>query len=80
MRLEDLYQNFMQLPAEEQELFVRRYREKRARDLEAEPIKKRGRSKGTSSSSRAKLSPDEKALLKSLGLTLKELRALAGTS
>jgi hypothetical protein len=70
-KLEDLYEDFMALSEEEQTLFIRKYREKRAKDLleiTTYTIRK----------NTTKLSDEEKALLKSLGIKAGDLTALRG--
>lgn len=70
-KLEDLFQDFMSLSEEEQTLFIRRYRDKRAKDLleiTTYTIRK----------NTTKLSDEEKSLLKSLGIKASDLNALKG--
>jgi len=71
MKFHQLYNNFLELSPLEREAFVRKYREERARDLE------RSSSKGRKTSS-VSLTEEEKALLKTLGISKKDLLSLKG--
>jgi len=70
MKFHQLYNNFLELSPLEREAFVRKYREERARDLERS-------SKGKKTSS-VSLTEEEKALLKTLGISKKDLLSLKG--
>lgn len=70
-KLEDLFIDFMSLSEEDQTLFIRKYRDKRSKDLleiTTYTIRK----------NTTKLSDEEKALLKSLGIKAADVNALKG--
>ena len=74
MRFQDLYPNFLTLDDPSKRSFVISYRSKRLLDLTPANIeykKKKTFEKGSSS-----LSLDERAVLKSLGISLKDLSSL----
>lgn len=72
MKLYELFPNFTKLSSSERVEFIRTYRAKRALELE-ENIK--NKKKG----SRIVLTEEEKALIKTLGITQKDLKALKGS-
>jgi hypothetical protein len=72
MKLYELFPNFTKLSYSERVEFLRSYRAKRAMELEENIKSKRGSSKVT-------LSDEEKALIKLLGITQKDLKALKGS-
>jgi len=72
MKLYNLFPNFTKLSYLERVEFLRSYRTKRARELEENIKNKKG-------SSRIALSDEEKALIKALGITQKDLKALKGS-
>ena len=79
MQLKDLYQHFDKLPAEEQRTFVARYRARRDAEFTADKIdfEEKQAKKGTRKRvPKIELSEEEKTLMKKLGLTQKQLRAL----
>jgi hypothetical protein len=69
MKLYELFPNFLKLSFSERTKFIRTYRAKRALELE-EGIKNKKKS------SKVVLTEEEKALIKSLGITQKDLKAL----
>jgi hypothetical protein len=72
-RLEDLFPDFTLMNEEQQTAFVRAYRARRAVDLlevTTYAVKKAAN----------KLTPEESALLKSLGISAKDLRSLKALS
>ena len=78
MKLKHIYKDFLSLPYDEQVLFIRRYRTQRSEDLDADPIKK-GRKKAAPSTKREpaiKTTPEERELLKKLGISMSQLKAL----
>ncbi len=72
MKLYQLFPDFTKLSYSERVKFLRSYRAKRARELEENIRNKKG-------SSRIALSNEEKALIKTLGITQKDLKALKGS-
>ncbi len=72
MKLYNLFPNFTKLSYSERVEFLRSYRTKRAKELEENIKNKKG-------SSRVSLSDEEKALIKALGITQKDLKALKGS-
>ncbi len=72
MKLYNLFPNFTKLSYSERVEFLRSYRAKRAKELEENIRNKKG-------SSRIPLSDEEKALIKALGITQKDLKALKGS-
>ena len=72
MKLYKLFPNFTELFYSERVKFLRSYRTKRALELE-ENIKNK------KESSRVSLSDEEKALIKALGITQRDLKALKGS-
>ena len=70
MKFHQLYNNFLELSPLEREAFIRKYREERARDLERS-------SKGKKTPS-ISLTEEEKTLLKTLGISKKDLLSLKG--
>lgn len=67
MRLEGMFKDWMNLLPEQREQFYSTYREKRERDLlEANPLKE---PKSSGFNLMASLTPEEKSLMKQLGLT-----------
>lgn len=72
MKLYFLFPNFIKLSFFERMEFIRSYRRKRALELE-ENIKNKRKSNKIS------LSDEEKTLIKALGITQKDLRALKGS-
>ncbi len=71
MKLYKLFPNFTELSYSERVEFLRSYRVKRAKELEENIKNKKG--------SRVTLSDEEKALIKALGITQKDLKALKGS-
>ncbi len=71
MKLYNLFSNFTKLSYSERVEFLRSYRTKRALELEENIRNKKG--------SRVSLSDEEKALIKALGITQKDLKALKGS-
>lgn len=69
MKLYELFPNFIKLSSLERVKFLRSYRAKRALELENNIKSKR-------KSSKISLSDEEKALIKMLGITQKDLKAL----
>jgi len=69
MKLYELFPDFTKLSYLERVEFLRSYRAKRAMELEENIKKKKG-------SSRISLSDEEKALIKALGITQKDLKVL----
>ena len=79
MLLRDLYQHFYALDEDEQRIFIARYRARRGAEFEADRAEYEAKSqrKGTTKRQPAiALSEEEKILMKKLGLTQKQLRAL----
>ncbi|MBE9594000.1 MAG: hypothetical protein IMF19_11050 [Proteobacteria bacterium] len=72
MKLYELFPDFTRLSYSKRVEFLRSYRAKRALELE-ENIKNK------KESSRVTLSDEEKALIKMLGITQKDLKALKGS-
>jgi hypothetical protein len=72
MKLYKLFPNFTKLSSLKRIEFLRSYRNKRARELEENIKKKKG-------SGRISLSDEEKALIKALGIKVKDLKALKGS-
>jgi ornithine cyclodeaminase/alanine dehydrogenase-like protein (mu-crystallin family) len=68
-KLEQLYPDFMSMSEVEQTEFIRAYRNKRITDLQEV-------TNYTAKKNTARLTDDEKALLKSLGISAKDLIAL----
>ena len=68
MKLYNLFPNFTKLSYSERVEFLRSYRTKRAKELEENIRNKKG--------SRVSLSDEEKALIKTLGITQKDLKIL----
>ena len=76
MRLENLYTNFGLMSVEDQSAFVHSYRARRQADLDSTkpvPVKARAAS---AKGSKIELSETEKALMKSLGIKVKDLAIL----
>ena len=69
MKLYELFPDFTKLSYPGRVEFLRSYRAKRAMELEESIKKKKG-------SSRISLSDEEKALIKALGITQKDLKVL----
>lgn len=69
-RLEDLRPLFHRMDEDTQRIFVRNYRDARAIDLDRRPAIKEKKAK-------QKLSPEQKALLKKLGLTATSVKNLS---
>ncbi len=76
MRLEELYPNFGESPPEEQAIYVAQYRLRRAKDLATIPSTK----KQSAKTSKIDLSEEEKAVMKSLGISMKDIVALRDAS
>ncbi len=72
MKLYSLFSNFTELSYSERVDFIRSYRAKRALELEKNIEDKKGKG-------RILLSDEEKALIKALGITQKDLKALKGS-
>ena len=71
MKLEQLYQDYNELSSEEKLYFISQYRQRRSEDLSKEVVGKKGKKSNT-----VKLTTAEKLLLKTLGITQKDLKAL----
>lgn len=69
MKLYKLFPDFTKLSYPERVEFIRSYRAKRARELEEHLESKKGKG-------RISLSEEEKALIKALGITQKDLKTL----
>ena len=72
MKLYKLFPDFTKLSDSEKVNFLRSYRAKRAMELEKHMESKKGKG-------RILLSDEEKALIKALGITQKDLKALKGS-
>lgn len=74
MRLEDMFSNFLECSYEEQRSFIASYREARAKDMR---IETRGPTKKVKETSKNNiLTDDQKALLKKLGISVKDYSEL----
>ncbi|OQB74765.1 MAG: hypothetical protein BWX92_02883 [Deltaproteobacteria bacterium ADurb.Bin135] len=71
MKLEQLYQDYNELSSEEKLYFISQYRQRRSEDLRKEVVGKKGKKSNT-----VELTTAEKLLLKTLGITQKDLKAL----
>ncbi len=72
MKLYSLFPNFIELSYSERVDFIRSYRAKRALELEKNMENKKGKG-------RILLSDEEKALIRALGVSQKDLKALKGS-
>ncbi|MBE9592353.1 MAG: hypothetical protein IMF19_02625 [Proteobacteria bacterium] len=70
MKLYELFPNFMKLSYSERAEFIRSYRARRALELEENPRQRKQKS------SKIALSDKDKALMKALGITQKDLKTL----
>lgn len=76
MRLENLYINFGKSPPAEQAKYIAEYRLRRSQDLAAIPPTSKKSSVIKSKIDVSDLTPEEKAVMKSLGLKMKDIAAL----
>lgn len=76
MRLENLYSNFGLMSVDEQQKFISDYRFKRQMELDS--TKQATKVKSSVKGSKIELSDEEKALMKLLGIKVKDIETLRG--
>ena len=78
MLLHQIRKNYFEMTEVEKLASISAYRTKRLMELEAPAaikVKSKAKASGASKETKPKLSPDEKALLKKLGISLKSLKS-----
>lgn len=76
MQLQDLYLHFSSLSEEDQRVYVARYRARRDAEFTADKIAYEAKHKRSKRTPAIKLTDEEKSIMKKLGITQAQLRAL----